>query len=48
MYSAPMMNGRKRKYCSINKDGHQALNDNQEQWFVVSSVLNDLWKGQHV
>ena len=41
-------NGRKRKYYSIKKDGHQALKEKREQWTVISSVLSGLWKGQHV
>jgi DNA-binding PadR family transcriptional regulator len=43
-----MENGRKRKYYSIKKDGHQALKDKREQWTMISSVLGGLWKGQHV
>ena len=43
-----MENGRKRKYYSIKKDGHQALKDKCEQWTMISSVLGGLWKGQHV
>jgi len=41
-------NGRKRKYYSIKKDGQKALQAKREQWTLVSSVLNGLWKGQHV
>ena len=41
-------NGRKRKYCSIKKDGQQALKQKREQWTVISSVLGGLWKGQNV
>ena len=41
-------NGRKRKYYSIKKDGHEALKGKREQWIVISSVLGGLWKGQHV
>ena len=41
-------NGRKRKYYSIKKDGHEALKEKREQWIVISSVLGGLWKGQHV
>jgi PadR family transcriptional regulator, regulatory protein PadR len=41
-------NGRKRKYYSIKKSGHQALRQKREQWTVISSVLGGLWKGQHV
>jgi DNA-binding PadR family transcriptional regulator len=28
------MNGRKRKYYSIKKDGHEALKEKREQWIV--------------
>jgi hypothetical protein len=31
--------GRKRKYYSIKKEGHQALKKKREQWTVISSVL---------
>ena len=41
-------NGRKRKYYSIKKGGHQALKEKREQWAVISSVFDGLWKGQHV
>jgi len=41
-------NGRKRKYYSIKKDGHQALKEKREQWTVISSVLGRLWNEQHV
>lgn len=41
-------NGRKRKYYSIKKDGHQALKEKREQWTLISSVLGGLWKGQNV
>jgi len=41
-------NGRKRKYYSIKKGGHQALKEKREQWTVISSVLGGLWKGQNV
>src|SRR6266436_8010281 len=33
-----MENGRKRKYYSIKKEGHQALNKKREQWTVISTV----------
>src|SRR6185503_8003197 len=39
-----MENGRKRKYYSIKRDGHQALKDKREQWTVISSVLGGLWE----
>jgi len=41
-------NGRKRKYYSIKKDGHQALKEKREQWTLISSVLGGLWKEQYV
>jgi DNA-binding PadR family transcriptional regulator len=41
-------NGRKRKYYSIKQDGHRALQGKREQWTVISSVFNGLWKGEHV
>jgi DNA-binding PadR family transcriptional regulator len=41
-------NGRKRKYYSIKKDGHQALKEKREQWTLLSSVFSGLWKGQNV
>lgn len=41
-----MENGRKRKYYSIKKRGHQALKEKREQWTVIASVLSALWKGQ--
>jgi DNA-binding PadR family transcriptional regulator len=41
-------NGRKRKYYSIKKDGHQALKEKREHWTVINSVLSGLWKEQHV
>jgi DNA-binding PadR family transcriptional regulator len=41
-------NGRKRKYYSIKKDGQKALKQKREQWDLISSVLNRLWKEQYV
>ena len=41
-------NGRRRKYYSIKKDGEKALKDKREQWAVIASVLNGLWKGANV
>ncbi|MGO8700258.1 MAG: PadR family transcriptional regulator [Limisphaerales bacterium] len=41
-------NGRKRKYYSIRKGGHQAHKEKREQWTVISSVFSGLWKGHHV
>lgn len=41
-------NGRKRKYYSLKKDGHQALKEKRAQWAVISSVLGGLWEEQNV
>jgi PadR family transcriptional regulator PadR len=41
-------NGRKRKYYAIKKDGQRALKEKREQWSLISSVLNGLWKEQYV
>lgn len=41
-------NGRKRKYYSIKKDGHEALKEKREQWAVLNTVLSGLWKEQPV
>src|SRR5436853_7497414 len=41
-------NGRKRKYYSIKKDGHKMLKEKREQWTVLNSVLNGLWKERYV
>jgi len=41
-------NGRKRKYYSIRKGGHQALKEKREQWTVISAVFSGLWEGKHV
>jgi len=41
-------NGRKRKYYSIKKDGHQVLKRKRKQWSALNSVLSDLWREQHV
>src|SRR5260370_23721682 len=38
-----MENGRKRKYYSIKKEGHQTLKKKREQWMVISTVLGGLW-----
>jgi DNA-binding PadR family transcriptional regulator len=41
-------NGRKRKYYSLKQDGKKALNDQREQWVLVSEIFQGLWKGQYV
>jgi PadR family transcriptional regulator, regulatory protein PadR len=38
--------GRKRKYYSLKPEGRQALKQQREQWTLVNSVLNHLWKPQ--
>lgn len=40
--------GRKRKYYSLKKDGQKALQQKQEQWSVISSVLSELWAGRGI
>lgn len=40
--------GRKRKYYSLKSEGRKALRKHKEQWTLVNSVLNQLWKPQHV
>ena len=39
--------GRKRKYYSLQRDGRQALRQQKEQWTLVTSTLNQLWRPQH-
>lgn len=36
--------GRKRKYYTLKSQGRKALRQQQEQWTLVHSVLNQLWK----
>ncbi len=40
--------GRRRKYYSLKKEGHKALQEKRAQWGVISSVLGHLWKEQYV
>ena len=35
--------GRKRKYYALKSQGRKALRQQQDQWAVVNSVLNQLW-----
>ncbi|HEY3899488.1 MAG TPA: PadR family transcriptional regulator [Chthoniobacter sp.] len=35
--------GRKRKYYSLKSEGRKALEQQQEQWTLVNSILNQLW-----
>ena len=39
--------GRKRKYYSLKSEGRKALCQQQEQWTLVNSVLNQLWSPRH-
>jgi PadR family transcriptional regulator PadR len=39
--------GRKRKYYSLKSEGRKALRQQQEQWSLVNSVLNQLWSPGH-
>ena len=39
--------GRRRKYYSLQTDGRQALRKQKEQWSVVTSTLNQLWRPRH-
>jgi DNA-binding PadR family transcriptional regulator len=41
-------NGRRRKYYSLKKDGHQVLKDKREQWTLLNTVLSGLWQEQYV
>jgi DNA-binding PadR family transcriptional regulator len=41
-------NGRKRKYYSLKRHGQDALKNRREQWNIVHSVFNGLWRGRHV
>jgi PadR family transcriptional regulator PadR len=39
--------GRKRKYYTLKSQGRKALRQQREQWTLVHSVLNQLWKPHH-
>jgi len=39
--------GRKRKYYSLKSEGKQVLRQQKEQWTLVNSTLNQLWRPQH-
>jgi PadR family transcriptional regulator, regulatory protein PadR len=39
--------GRKRKYYSLKPEGKQTLRQQQEQWTVVNSTLQQLWRPQY-
>jgi DNA-binding PadR family transcriptional regulator len=38
--------GRKRKYYRLRKEGHKALQTEQQQWMTVHTTLTKLWKPQ--
>ena len=37
--------GRRRRYYSITKEGHKALEEHKRQWEAVTRVLGDFWGG---
>ena len=39
--------GRKRKYYTLQTSGRQALRKQKEQWELVHSTLNQLWRPEH-
>jgi PadR family transcriptional regulator, regulatory protein PadR len=39
--------GRKRKYYGLKPQGRKALRQQQDQWGLVNSVLNQLWNPHH-
>jgi DNA-binding PadR family transcriptional regulator len=39
--------GRKRKYYSLRPEGRRALRRQKEQWALVTSTLDQLWRPQH-
>ena len=39
--------GRKRKYYSLQPGGRQALRQQKQQWALITSTLNQLWRDQH-
>ena len=39
--------GRKRKYYSLQANGRLALRQQEAQWTLVTSTLNQLWRPQH-
>lgn len=38
-----IIDGRKRKYYKITKDGLKALDDEKAQWKLVNKTLNSIW-----
>lgn len=39
--------GRKRKYYSLSPEGRTALQEQKQQWQLVTATLNQLWKPKH-
>jgi len=39
--------GRKRKYYTLLPQGRVALRERKEQWGLVTSTLNQLWRPEH-
>jgi PadR family transcriptional regulator PadR len=39
--------GRRRRYYSLELRGRRALQQQKEQWKVVTSTLQQLWRPQH-
>lgn len=39
--------GRRRKYYSLRQEGRESLRRQKEQWSVVTSTLEQLWRPQH-
>ncbi len=39
-------NGRKRKYYYIEKAGKTVLAEEQQKWHLITSIFNQLWKGE--
>ena len=39
--------GRKRKYYALKSEGRKALRQQKQQWALVNSVLNQLWRPRH-
>lgn len=43
-WSSPR-SGRKRKYYSLQPEGHRALQSSQEQWQAMHAILQSVWTG---
>ena len=41
-----VVDGRKRKYYKITKDGLKSLTEEKEQWNIVNSTLNNIWEAK--